>query len=150
MRLIYGVHVVWHYLILEPSTTFSQVLWSMLWPHYQMWLITSNPNPKVLKIEKWKINWNKNKNEKENKKELSPLSVVLILVLYTGIYYRRCLRFQWYNHYCVRVKNDGLSLFYFFFLFFIIFYCWPKVKKTKTWHCYSHTSHMITWHNETM
>ena len=42
-----------------------------------MWLITSNPNPKVLKIEKWKISWNKNKNEKENKKGLSPLSVVL-------------------------------------------------------------------------
>jgi len=116
MRPIYGVYVVWHHLVLEPSITFSQVSWSMLWPHYQMWLITSNPNPKVLKIEKWKINWNKNKNEKENKKELSLLFVVLTLVLYTGIYYRRCLRFQWYNLYCVRVKNDGLSLFYFLLL----------------------------------
>ena len=38
-----------------------------------VWLITSNPNPQVLKIEKWKINW------KENKKRLSPLSVILTL-----------------------------------------------------------------------
>ena len=44
-----------------------------------VWLITSNPNPQVLKIEKWKINWKENKNEKENKKKLSPLSVILTL-----------------------------------------------------------------------
>ena len=46
----------------------------MLWPHHQMWLvwlITSNPNPSVLKIEKWKI------NSKENKRKLSPLPVIL-------------------------------------------------------------------------
>jgi len=57
-----GVHVVWHHLVPEPSMTFSQVPWLMLWPHHQMWLmwlITSNPNPRVLKIEKWKINQDK-------------------------------------------------------------------------------------------
>jgi len=44
-------------LVLEPFMTFSQVPWSMLWPHHQMWLmwsITSNPNPRVLKIENMK------------------------------------------------------------------------------------------------
>ena len=45
-----------------------------------VWLITSNPNPRVLKIEKWKINWTENKNEKENKKKLSLLSVILTLM----------------------------------------------------------------------
>ena len=42
-----------------------------------VWQITSNPNPRVLKIEKWKINKNKNKNKKENKRKLSLLSVIL-------------------------------------------------------------------------
>jgi len=28
------------------------------------WPITSNPNPKVLKIENMKINWNENENKK--------------------------------------------------------------------------------------
>ena len=83
MRPTCGVHVVWCPFVLEPSTPFSQVLWSMLWPHPQMWLIwsiTSNPNSKVLKIEKWKISWNKNKNEKDNKKKLSLLSAILTLM----------------------------------------------------------------------
>ena len=47
-----------------------------------VWQITSNSNPRVLKIEKWKINWNKNKNEKENKKKLSLLSVILTLATF--------------------------------------------------------------------
>jgi len=39
-------------------------------------LITSNPNPRVLKIEKMK-----NKNEKENNKKLSLLFVILTVLL---------------------------------------------------------------------
>ena len=34
-----------------------------------VWLITSNPNPRVLKIEKWKINWKENKIRKKMKKK---------------------------------------------------------------------------------
>ena len=33
-----------------------------------VWQITSNPNPRVLKIEKWKINWKENKMRKKIKK----------------------------------------------------------------------------------
>jgi len=40
------------------------------------------PNPRVLKIEKWKINWKENKSKKENKKRLSLLSVILTLLQY--------------------------------------------------------------------
>ena len=45
-----------------------------------VWQITSNPNPRVLKIEKMKNKSKRNKNEKENKKKQSLLSAVLILI----------------------------------------------------------------------
>jgi len=45
------------------------------------WQITSNPNPKVRKIEKWKINEKKNKMRKKMKKKLSLHSSILILIL---------------------------------------------------------------------
>ena len=76
------VHIVWRHFVPEPFTSFFLVPWSMLWPHYQMWLmwlITSNPNPRVLKIEKWKINQNENK--KENKKKQSLLLAILTILL---------------------------------------------------------------------
>ena len=38
MRLTCGIYVVWHHFVPKPFTLFSQVLWSMLWPHHQMWL----------------------------------------------------------------------------------------------------------------
>ena len=41
--------------VLEPSTPFSQVSWSMLWLHHQIvtvWPITSNPNPSCSKNRK--------------------------------------------------------------------------------------------------
>jgi len=41
-----------------------------------VWQITSNPNPKVLKIENMKIN----RNENENNKELSPLLIILTVL----------------------------------------------------------------------
>ena len=47
-----------------------------------VWLITSNPGPRVLKIEKWKINQKENKNEKENKRKLSLLSAILTIVVF--------------------------------------------------------------------
>jgi len=46
-----------------------------------VWHITSNPNPRVLKIGKWKINWKKNKIIKKIKKKLSSYSSILILWL---------------------------------------------------------------------
>ena len=43
-----------------------------------VWQITSNPNPRVLKIEKWKINWKENKMRKKiKKKKLSLYSLIL-------------------------------------------------------------------------
>ena len=71
MRPTYGVHIVWHYFVLESSTSFSQVLWSMLWP------ITSNPNPKCSKNWKMKNKSNENENEKENKRKRSPFFMIL-------------------------------------------------------------------------
>jgi len=44
-----------------------------------VWLITSNPNPRVLKIERWKNKSKENKMRKENKEKLSPWSSILIL-----------------------------------------------------------------------
>ena len=42
-----------------------------------VWLITSNPNPRVLKIEKPKINQKENEMKKENKEQLSLWSSIL-------------------------------------------------------------------------
>ena len=41
-----------------------------------VWPITYTPNPRVLKIEKWKINQKKIKR-KENEEQLSPQSLIL-------------------------------------------------------------------------
>ena len=44
--------------VLEPSTSFFQVSWPILWPHHQIvtdvtvWQITSNPNPSCSKNRK--------------------------------------------------------------------------------------------------
>ena len=63
MRSTYGVHIVWCHFILESFTSFSQVLWSNDVTDVTVWQITSNPNPRVLKIEKWKMIEMKMKNE---------------------------------------------------------------------------------------
>jgi len=46
-----------------------------------VWPITSNPNPRVLKIEKWKITWNENKIRKKMKKKLSLYSSILTVYI---------------------------------------------------------------------
>jgi len=46
-----------------------------------VWLITSNPNPRVLKIEKWKINQKENKIRKENKEKLSLHFLILTILV---------------------------------------------------------------------
>ena len=51
-----------------------------------VWQITSNPNPRVLKIEKWKNKLKEKQNEKENKEKLSLHSSILILYLQCGFY----------------------------------------------------------------
>jgi len=57
--------------VINVVTTPSDVTDVTVWP------VTSNPNPRVLKIEEWQINQKENKSEKENKKKLSSLSVIL-------------------------------------------------------------------------
>jgi len=65
MRSTCGVYVVWCHFVPESSTLFFLVLWSILWSSYQnvtdvtVWPIISNPNPRVLKIEKCKVIKNK-------------------------------------------------------------------------------------------
>ena len=60
MRLTCGVHVVWCHFVPEPSTSFSlsSVINVVTTPSdvtdVTVWPITSNPNPRVLKIEKIK------------------------------------------------------------------------------------------------
>ena len=67
MRPTCGVHAVWHHFVPEPSISFSQVSWSVLWLHHQLvtdvtaWLI--NPNPSCSKNRKLK----EKEKEKENK-----------------------------------------------------------------------------------
>ena len=64
MRPTCIVYVVWHHFIPEPSTSFSQVLWSVLWLCHQLvtdvtaWLINPNPScSKNRKEKKKKIEW---------------------------------------------------------------------------------------------
>ena len=63
MRPAYVVHAVWRHFIPEPSTSFSQVLWSVLWLHHQF----------VTDVTEWLIDPNlscsKNRKEKEKEKE---------------------------------------------------------------------------------
>ena len=72
MRSTCVVHAVWHHFIPEPSTSFSQVLWSVLWLCHQLvtdvtaWLI--NPNPSCSKNRKEKKK--KNKVKRKNKNEV--------------------------------------------------------------------------------
>ena len=51
-----------------------------------VWPITSTPNPRVLKIEKWKNKSKENKMRKENKEKLSPQSSILT---------QYCQQLQW-------------------------------------------------------
>ena len=61
-------------LVPEPSTSFSQVLWSVLWLHYQIvtdviaWPI--NPNPSCSKNRKHKIKLNKKLNKIKEKEKI--------------------------------------------------------------------------------
>ena len=71
MRPTCVVYIVWRHFILEPSTPFSQVPWSVLWLRHQLvtdvtaWLITPNLSySKNRKKKKNKIKWKeKIKNE---------------------------------------------------------------------------------------
>jgi len=62
--------------VINVVTTPSDVTGVTVWP------ITSNPNPRVLKIENWKINWKKNKVRKKMKKKLSFYSLILTMVVH--------------------------------------------------------------------
>ena len=71
MRPACMIHVVWHHFILVPSTSFSQVPWSVLWLCHQFvtdvtaWLI--NPNPSCSKNRKRKEKKTKNKIQEKEK-----------------------------------------------------------------------------------
>ena len=76
MRPACVVHAVWRHFVLEPSTSFSYILWSVLWLCHQFvtdvtaWLIAPNPscskNRKLKEKEKKnKIKW-KGKNKIES------------------------------------------------------------------------------------
>ena len=77
------VHVVWYHFILELSTPFSWVLWSVLWLCHQLvtdvtvWLI--NPNLSCSKNRKEK---KKKKKVKRENKKWSSLSTILTSYFY--------------------------------------------------------------------
>jgi len=83
------VNIWWPYcMILLCSRTFYFFLSSLMinvvttpsdMTSVTVWPITSNPNPRALKIEKWKINWKKNKMRKKMKK-LSPHFSILTTI----------------------------------------------------------------------
>ena len=132
MRLICGVHVVWCYLVLEPSTTFSQVLWSMLWPHHQMWLmwlIISNPNPRVQKIKnKLKHKIKKKKKIKKTKSTFCYLNTLHFhcLSLFLLLFLFLCFLFLFLSYF--------FSCF-FFFLFLPPWFSlrWPSLLFILLW-----------------
>ena len=72
MRPTCVIHAVWRHFILVPSTSFSQVLWSVLWLCHQFvtdvtaWLI--NPNPSCSKNRKRTEKKTKNKLQKRENK----------------------------------------------------------------------------------
>ena len=74
MRPTCVVHVIWHYFILESSTPFSWVPWSVLWLCHQLvtdvtaWLI--DPNPSCSKNRKWKWKRKKNKLKRKEKRKV--------------------------------------------------------------------------------
>jgi len=79
MRPTCVIHAVWRHFILVPFTSFSQVLWSVLWLRHQFvtdvtaWLI--NPNPSCSKNRKRKEKKTKNKiHEKEKIKTESTVN----------------------------------------------------------------------------
>ena len=71
-------------LVLEPSTKFSYVLWSVLWLHHQIvtdvtvWPI--HPNPSCFKNRKWKNKLKRKIKMKRKKKKSSPPSLILTKV----------------------------------------------------------------------
>ena len=87
MRPTCVIHVVWRHFILVPSTSFSQVLWSVLWLRHQFvtdvtaWLI--NPNLSCSKNKKLKEKKTENKiQEKEKIKTESTIHDFDTIVLY--------------------------------------------------------------------
>ena len=87
MRPTCVIHVVWRHFILVPSTSFSQVLWSVLWLCHQFvtdvtaWLI--NPNLSCSKNKKLKEKKTENKiQEKEKIKTESTIHDFDTIVLY--------------------------------------------------------------------
>jgi len=71
MRPTCVIHAVWRHFILVPSTSFFQVLWSVLWLRHQFvtdmtaWL--TNPNPSYSKNRKRKEKKTKNKIQKKQR-----------------------------------------------------------------------------------
>jgi len=64
MRPTCIIHIVWRHFILEPSTPFPYVPWSVLWLHHQV----------VTDVTAWPINPNpscsKNRKEKKSEKKI--------------------------------------------------------------------------------
>ena len=76
MRPTCVIHAVWHHFILVPSTSFSQVPWSVLWLRHQVvtdvtvWLITPNPSCSKNRKRKEKKHKIKYKMKSENKSQV--------------------------------------------------------------------------------
>ena len=101
MQPIYSVHVVMMsfysriFYFLLSSLVINVVTTPLDVTDVTVWPITSNPNPRVLKIENRKINQKKNEMKKENKKQLSSRSLILT-ILVSSCHNNTCLQYK--NH----------------------------------------------------
>jgi len=135
MRPVCVIHAVWRHFILVPSTSFSQVLWSVLWLCYQFvtdvtaWLI--NPSLSCSKNRKLKEKKMKNKIQGKEKiktestvndLDIRSLKVDLILLYYS---------FHFHFHF------NSFSIFLFLEL---------RVRVRGDKNTLSHISH-IRWHS---
>jgi len=89
-----------------------------------VWQITSNPSPRVLKIEKWKIIWKENKIRKKIKKKLSLHSLILTI---------RILELK-------IVNLVFLNIFSHFYFYFYLFYYLELRVKVIVWYSYLFSS----------
>jgi len=116
-----------------------------------MWLITSIPNSRVLKIEKMKNKSKRNKNEKENKKKQSLLSMILTILILETLPSSLMLTNTSVMSRLLTV--DFIFIFYFFFFSYFLFLeqfrlgfiSHTVTSVTSWWH--SHKTDHGTWEN---
>jgi len=136
-------------LVLDPSTKFSYVSWSVLWLCHQivtdvtLWPI--NPNPSYSKNRKLKNKLKRKiKNERKNK-----INQVHLLWSWQVVHFVIYILSENIKNRGVRIENNGLGFyfilffFYFSFIFLFSFLLSYIEKGQRRQKCDTITSHMI-------